>query len=88
MVLRPFSKIDSRATMSAEVVHICGYYNQQITIEYHTPSGWLKYTHVHAGQLQSMLEPFEEPQELEVIDEQLAELRECTSEPAEHKKRK
>ena len=70
MVLRPFSKIDSRATMSAEVVHICGYYNQQITIEYLTPLGQIKHARVHAGQLHSMLEPFEEPQELEVIDDQ------------------
>ena len=35
------------------------------------PSGQTKHARVHTGQLRSMLEPFEEPQELEVIDDQL-----------------
>ena len=38
------------------------------------PSGRIKHAHVHAGQMHSMLEPFEEQQELEVIDDQPDEL--------------
>ena len=33
------------------------------------PSGQVKHARVHAGQLRSILEPFEELQELEVIDD-------------------
>ena len=86
--LCPFLKIDSRATRPAKVVHICMYYNQQITIEYQMPSRRIKHAHVHAGQLHSMIELFEEPQESEVIDDQPDELFERTKEPAECKKRK
>ena len=74
--------------MPAKVAHICGYYNQQITIEYQIPSGQINHARVHAGQLYSMLEPFEEPQKLEVIDDQLDELSEQIQESAEHKKKK
>ena len=74
--------------MPAKVVHVCGYYNQRITIEYQTPSGQINHACVHAGQLRSVLEPFKEPQELELIDDQLDELLERTQEPAEHNKRK
>ena len=52
------------------------------------PSGRIKHAHVHAGQLRSMLEPLEDRQELEVIDDQPYELFERTQEPAEHKKKK
>ena len=61
--------MDSRATIPTKVVHICGYYNQQITIKYYMPSGQFKHACVHAGQLHSIVEPFEELQKLELVDD-------------------